>query len=220
MRVRLAACAPGWRNTITGDNDMNTSSIRRCATLLTLASCLAFGNAQASIIVYSASLNGANESPPNASTGTGSAVITFDTVASTMNVHIVFAGLVAGDTASHIHCCTAAPNTGTVGVATTVPTFTGFPGGVVAGTYDHLFDMSLAASWNAAYITSHGGTTQTAFASLLAGAALGEAYLNIHTENVPGGEIRGFLTVPEPMTLALLGLALVGIAAMRRKRSA
>jgi PEP-CTERM motif-containing protein/CHRD domain-containing protein len=49
----------------------------------------------------------------------------------------------------------------------------------------------------------------------------GEAYLNIHTTNFPGGEIRGYLTVaavPEPETFALLlvGLGAVGWAVRRR----
>jgi hypothetical protein len=37
--------------------------------------------------------------------------------------------------------------------------------------------------------------------------AADEAYLNIHTTSVPGGEIRGFLVlVPEPSTAAILGI--------------
>jgi len=49
----------------------------------------------------------------------------------------------------------------------------------------------------------------------------GDAYLNIHTTNFGGGEIRGFLhAVPEPSTWAMmiLGFAGVGFMAYRRSR--
>jgi len=74
------------------------------------------------------------------------------------------------------------------------------------------FDMTLASSWNPAFITANGGTPAGAEAALVAGAAAGEAYLNIHSTVVPGGEIRGFLVpVPEPGTLSLAVAGLAGI---------
>ena len=169
--------------------------------------------------VYKATLNGASEAPPNVSPGFGTATVTFDFDAVTMRVETSFSGLLGNTTASHIHCCTAVPGTGTAGVATTTPTFPGFPLGVTSGSYDHTFDMSLASSYNPAFITSHGGTISSAMNALIFGLDAGETYLNIHTSVFPGGEIRGFLVaVPEPSTYALMlaGLGLAGLAARRR----
>ena len=112
--------------------------------------------AQANTITYQAILNGPSESPPTISLGTGLGIITIDDLANTMRVQITFAGLVTtgtGTTASHIHCCTPSPFSGTAGVATQTPTFAGFPLGVRSGTYDQTFDLGLASTWNPAFIT-------------------------------------------------------------------
>src|SRR3954447_16738721 len=137
--------------------------------------------AQATITVYSVILNGASESPPNASPGVGSGTVTIDTVANTMLVSFTFSGLLGTTTASHIHAPTAAPFTGTAGVATTTPTFPGFPLGVTSGSYSNLFDLLMSSSYNPAYITANGGTPASAEAALLSSIAAGRAYLNVHT---------------------------------------
>ena len=141
--------------------------------------------------IYTANLAGGNENPATPSTGTGSTTVTIDTTAHTLQVIVSFSGLTSGTTASHIHCCIA-PN-GNAGVATTTPTFAGFPLGVASGSYNQTFNTLSASTWNPAFITANGGTPASAEAVLAAGLAAGQAYLNIHTTNFPGGEIRGFL---------------------------
>ncbi len=173
--------------------------------------------AHASIITYQTNLTGPGESPPNASAGTGFASVVIDTTLNTMFVSASFSGLTGTTTASHIHCCTASPGTGTAGVATQTPTFLNLPLGVTSGSFTQTLDLTLSSSYNAAFITTNGGTVASAEAVLLAQMAAGDTYFNIHTTAFPGGEIRGFLApAPEPATLLMAGIALIGLAVRRR----
>jgi hypothetical protein len=177
---------------------------------------------EAAPIPFVANLTGATEVPPTGSPGTGHTTVVLDAVANTMHVDVTFSGLEAGTTAAHIHCCLPSPEaTGVnVGVATTVPTFPGFPLGVTAGTYSHDFSLLDAATYNPAFVTAQGGTITGAEAALVAGIQTGETYLNIHTTLFPNGEIRGFLVTPEPTTLLMLstGLVALGIGGWKRHR--
>lgn len=171
--------------------------------------------AQADLLVYSADLT----PEITGATGSGTATVTIDTVLHSMLVNVVFSGLSGVTTAAHIHCCTAVPGTGTAGVATQTPTFSGFPGGVSAGTYLNTFDLTLPGSWNTTFVNNNGGTPALAEVVLLAGLEDERTYLNIHTNLFPGGEIRGFLVrnVAEPGSMTLLGLAVSGLMITRRR---
>lgn len=180
---------------------------------------LCVGTAHATVITYSATLSGAKEDPANASPGIGQTTVSIDDATNVMTVKVSFSGLTAPTTASHIHCCTALPFEGKAGVATALPTFPAFPLGVTSGSYTETFDLLQLSTYNAGFVTSHGGSVDSARQAFLAGLAAGEAYLNIHTTAFPAGEIRGFLTqVPEPGSIALFGLGAAGLAALRRRR--
>jgi hypothetical protein len=177
--------------------------------------------AQAAITVYNVTLNGPTEGTPSLGTGTGN--VTYDSVTHQLTVFAIFSGLTGATTASHIHAATASPFTGTAGVATQLPTFSAFPLGVNSGSFSQTLDLTLASSWNPAYVTSNGGTTASAEAALVAAMNSGRSYLNIHTNQFPGGEIRGFLVavVPEPASWALMlvGFGAIGWSIRHRRRS-
>jgi len=176
-------------------------------------------------MTFVGNLAGANEVPPIASLGTGLATVVLDPTAQTIQINATFSGLTSNDTAAHIHCC--APLGTNAGVATTVPAFpafAGFPGfplGVTSGSYSSaVFDLTQPTIYNPAFVILQGGLIQ-AEAALIAGIENEMTYLNIHTVNHPGGEIRGQLEpVPEPTTLLVWGTTMAGLGlVLWRRRS-
>lgn len=177
-------------------------------------------SARAASITYFVTFSDAGEALPSPG-ASGSGTVIYDDVAHTLALSCTFSGLIGTTTLSHIHAPTAVAFTGNANVATTTPTFAGFPAGVTSGSYNNTLDLTQASSWNSAFITANGGTTasaETAFASYI---AQGKAYWNIHSSYASGGEIRGFLVVPEPSTLSLVGLGALAMTlrAWNRKRA-
>ncbi len=188
---------------------MNPRSLTVGLALATLAA-----TAAAEIKVYGSQLT---PEVPGA-TGSGYVQVTYDSVLHTLAIATSFAGLSAGTTVAHIHCCVNSP--GTVGVAVTPGTLPGFPVGVTTANYSVNLNLALATSFTGAFVTNFGGgTLGGAETALVAAMDAGRAYFNVHSTAFPSGEIRGFVgPIPEPSTYALMGLGLAAIAWRSQRR--
>ena len=111
-----------------------------------------------------ATLDGKSETPPNASTATGTADIDYDAASKKLTWKLTYSGLTGPATAAHFHGPAEAGKN--AGVAVAIPNATTSP--------------------------NEGSATLTdaQAADLLAG----KYYVNVHTAANPGGEIRGQVT--------------------------
>ncbi len=174
---------------------------------------------EGTIIMYAADLSGAAEAPPNASPATGTVLATYDSVAKTLAWTTTFSGLLAPTTVAHFHATTALPLTGIAGVATQPGTLTGFPPGVMGGTFGGIIDLTLPGSYTGGFLAANGGTAAGAEAGLISAFDSQRAYFNIHSTAFPAGEIRGFMTaVPEPGSVLLLTAGAAGFIVRRFRR--
>jgi hypothetical protein len=129
------------------------------------ATVLVWGYSQAATETFKATLSAGAEVPPTTATGTGTATVTLDTATKMINYTVTYSGLSGPATAAHIHCGAAAG--ANAGVA--VPFATPVP---------------------ASPITGSATMTDAQIADLEAG----KCYVNIHTAENKGGELRGQLT--------------------------
>src|ERR1700733_2980081 len=111
-----------------------------------------------------ATLDGKSETPPNASTGSGTADINYDAASKKLTWKLTYSGLSGPATAAHFHG-PAEPGKN-AGVAVAIPNATTSP---VSGS----------------------ATLTDAQAADL---AAGKLYVNVHPAANPGGEIRGQVT--------------------------
>jgi CHRD domain/PEP-CTERM motif len=180
--------------------------------------------------IFHAVLTGSQETTPNNSTATGFAVFELNDAMTALSMTVTINGIDVTNSqtadpldnlsAAHIHALApAAPLTASGGVVWgffgspfhnnnpnegTVTPFTTGVGGV------------FTAVWNAPEGAT-GGTLTAQLSNLFAS----RLYINFHTPEFPAGEIRGAITpVPEPATLTLLGLGLIGVARQRLTRRA
>ena len=117
-------------------------------------------------------------------------------------------------TAAHIHAGpTPLPTQGVVWGFFGMPFNDNNPNDVVITPFATGVGFTISGKWDAP--EGNGTTLAAQIPNILAG----RAYINFHTTQFGGGEIRGDITaVPEPSTMALLGLGVLGFATVGRRR--
>lgn len=117
--------------------------------------------------------------------------------------------------AAHIHApATPAQNTGVVFGFFGTPFNDNNPLDVVVTPFAVGVGGTITGKWDAPE------GQNTTLAAQIDNLLNGHAYVNVHTTQFPGGEIRGTILVPEPSIAALLGFAgMVGFALRRHKRA-
>ena len=151
------------------------------------------GFASAAMLTFSDPITEAQEVPPSGSLAAGIAWGTYDTDTNELKIDVLATGFDSTVTMAHIHNAPVGSN-GPVVRDLGVGTAPGFQ-------YTNTAKMFTL--------------TDVEEADFLAG----NYYVNIHSERIPSGEIRGQLNpVPEPATMIALGAGLAAIPARKRRK--
>lgn len=187
---------------------------------------LAVSPVSAAVLDFTSELNGSNENPSVTTPAQGFANVRVDTIAQTLDVGLLVSGIkidsslalsgesslsddfknvIAGGALGpiHLHQGGAGQNGGIL---------VAFPFGA---TYQHVANGFL--------LTVEDLDISGVFNTFVAEANAGSVYFNIHTNENPGGEIRGQLDrvapVPLPASALFLLASTGGLLVMRRKRA-
>ncbi|MEX2307734.1 MAG: CHRD domain-containing protein [Pirellulales bacterium] len=168
--------------------------MNRCLVPVAFAVALCFAlPSQATVWTFNnIPIDGLQEVPPVATTGTGLGTATLDDVTNTFSISGSFSNLIGTSNNAHIHG----------------PAPPGTPAGVM---FPLTFDFGVSSgnfSFNGVITAAH---VQTILDGL--------SYVNIHSTFRPGGEIRGQLLnpIPEPATCLMLVTGAGGLFLLRRR---
>ncbi len=139
--------------------------------------------ARAQVVEFRATIAGSQEVPANTSPATGTAIMLYDVVANTFDIFITINGLTNTISASHIH---------EAAVGAAGPVVTNFGAEAVytrSGT-------TVTAAFRG---LTHGGNKLTLLQN--------GAYVNFHSAQFPGGEVRGQLIARPKRLVAIMDVA-------------
>lgn len=181
--------------------------------LLTVSLLAVVGSAHAVVWGFAAPIiDGSQEVPPSGSNAYGAGSFTIDTstwlVVGSMTLNDIISQN-NGVQAAHIHNAPAGMNGGVV---------FDIWNNQVAGSPLNTGPGDIAVVWNGVL-----PGTEAQRQAVLAAMIAGDSYINVHTTSFPGGEIRGQIdctgVVPEPTTMAFLGLGALGALARKRRKA-